>query len=68
MVNPNDPVDSHIIEVNKKLFIDAEYVLEYLKRIFDEIRDDANEDIVEDIEYRIDALLERIEFNEWEYK
>jgi len=67
MVNINDPIDSNIIEVNKKLYVDAEYIYEYLKDIFEELKDDAPENIINDLEFKIDTLLEKIEFNEWEY-
>ena len=63
----DEKLDSKIIEVNKQLYIDAEYILEYLKYIFDEIKDDASENVVENIEAKIDYLLEAIEFNDGEY-
>lgn len=67
MIDLNNPIDLHIINVDKRLYVDAEYVYEYLKEIFEEIKDDVYDDIVTNIEHKIDILLEKIEFNEWEW-
>lgn len=67
MIDLNDPIDLHIINVNKRLYVDVEYVYEYLKEIFEEIKNNVSDDIVTNIEHKIDILLEKIEFNEWEW-
>lgn len=67
MIDLNDPIDLHIINVNKRLYVDVEYVYEYLKEIFEEIKNNVSDDIVTNIEQKIDILLEKIEFNEWEW-
>lgn len=62
----NEYIDDKFVTVNQTLYIDANFVYEYLKYIFDEIKNDANEDVVSNLENKLDVILEEIEYNEWE--
>jgi hypothetical protein len=57
-------MEQNFINLNWKLYIEAESVLDYLKYVFEGVRGDCSEDISNNIEGKIDLILEEIEFIE----